>query len=83
MDGDEAKNGGSGRQLLGSLAAAAVIVGLAILAVTAKLGPTSVAEREAAEERAEEAGEAREEAAEEAGEAREQSGRKRRRGGRN
>jgi uncharacterized membrane-anchored protein YhcB (DUF1043 family) len=83
MDGDEAKSGGSGRQLLGSLAAAALIVGLAIWAVTAKLGPTSVAEREAAEERAEEAGEQAEETAEEAEEAGEQSGRKRRRGGRN
>jgi len=75
--------GGTGRQLLGSLAAAALIVVLAIWAVTAKLGPTSIAEREAAEEQAEEAAEAREEATEEAGEAREESGRKRRRGGRN
>ncbi len=83
MDGDEAKRGGSGRQLLGSLAAAALIVGLAIWAVTAKLGPTSLAEREAAEERAEEADEAREETAETAEEAGEPSGRKRRRGGRN
>lgn len=83
MDGDEADKGGTGRQLLGSLAAAALIVALAIWAVTARLGPTSVSEREAAEERAEEAGEAREEAAEKAEEAGEESGRKRRRGGRN
>lgn len=83
MDGDGAKRGGTGRQLLGSLAAAALIVGLAIWAVTAKLGPTGLAEREAAEERPEEADEAREGAEEEGEEAGEQSGRKRRRGGRN
>ena len=84
-----AKGGGTGLQLLGSLAAAAVIVALAIWAVTAKLGPTSIAEREAAEERAEEADDSREEKAEEIEEAGqgaqagEESGRKRRRGGRN
>ncbi|HEY0132289.1 MAG TPA: hypothetical protein VGB57_12895, partial [Allosphingosinicella sp.] len=71
-----AKGGGTGLQLLGSLAAAAVIVALAIWAVTAKLGPTGIAGREAAEERAE----AAEEAGEEAGEARGESGRNRRRG---
>ena len=80
---DGAKRGGSGRQLMGSLAGAALIVALAIWAVTAKLGPTSIAEQEAAEEQAEDAEEAREEAAEEAGGAREESGRNRRRGGRN
>lgn len=83
MEDDKAGKGGTGRQLIGSLAAAALIVALAIWAVTAKLGPTSIAEREAAEEQAEEAEEAREEAAEEAGEVREESGRNRRRGGRN
>lgn len=76
MDGDESDRGGTGPQVLGSLAAAALIVALAIWAVTAKLGPTSVAEREAAEERAEEEAERVEEAGEE-------SGRRRRRGGRN
>ena len=87
MAENESTRGGTGRQLLGSLAAAALIVALAIWAVTAKLGPTSIAEREAAEEQAEEAEEAREEAqeeaAEEAGDARGESGRNRRRGGRN
>lgn len=80
MDEDKATRRGTGGQLLGSLAAAALIVALAIWAVTAKLGPTSIAELEAAAERAEEAEEAKEEEAEEA--ARE-SGRNRRRGGRN
>jgi hypothetical protein len=83
VEEDGAKEGGTGRQLLGSLAAAALIVALAIWSVTAKLGPTSIAEREAAEERAEEAEEVEEEAAEEAEQAREESGRNRRRGGRN
>lgn len=83
MDEDGTKGRGTGRQLLGSLAAAALIVGLAVWAVTAKLGPTGIAEREAAEERAEEAEEAKEEAAEEAEERDGQSGRNRRRGGRN
>jgi hypothetical protein len=55
------------------------IVALAIWAVTARLGPTSIAEREAADERAEEA----EEAAERAGEGAREGGRNRRRGGRN
>jgi uncharacterized protein HemX len=77
---------GTGRQLIGSLLAAALIVALAIWAVTARLGPTSIAEREAAEEQAEEGEEAREEAAEEAaetsGEGADESGRNRRRRGR-
>lgn len=77
MEEDKATRSGTGGQLLGSLAAAALIVALAIWAVTAKLGPTSIAEQEAAEERAEEAGEAKEEAAEEA---REGGGNRRRRG---
>jgi uncharacterized membrane-anchored protein YhcB (DUF1043 family) len=83
VEEDKAKRGGTGGQLLGSLAAAALIVALAIWAVTARLGPTSIAELEAAEERAEEAEEAAEEKAEEAEEAREESGRNRRRGERN
>jgi len=83
VEDDKAERGGTGRQLIGSLAAAALIVALAIWAVTAKLGPTSIAEREGAEERAEEAEEAKEEAREDAEEAREDSGRNRRRGGRN
>lgn len=80
MEEDKATKGGTGGQLLGSLAVAALIVALAIWAVTAKLGPTSIAGREAAEERAEEAEEAKEEEAEEAGEAREGGGNRRRRG---
>ncbi len=73
---------GTGPQLLGSLAAAALIVVLAIWAVTAKLWPTSIAGREAAEERAEAAEEAAEEKADETGESREEGGRNRRRRGR-
>jgi uncharacterized membrane-anchored protein YhcB (DUF1043 family) len=42
------------RQMLGSLLVAAAIVGIAIVAVTARLGPTSVAEEEARNERLEE-----------------------------
>lgn len=80
---EEAERAGNGRQLIGSLAAAALIVALAIWAVTARLGPTSIAEQEAAEERAEEAEEAAEEKAEEAEEAKEgDSGSGRRRRGR-
>lgn len=60
MEEEGTKRGGSGRQLLGSLAAAALIVALAIWAVTARLGPTSIAELQAAEEQAEEAEEAEE-----------------------
>ena len=67
--------GDSRTQLAGSLAVAALIVGAAIWAVTAKLGPTSIAEQEAAEERVEEAEEAAEEAAEEKADG---SGRRRR-----
>jgi hypothetical protein len=37
---------GHGRQMLGSLIVAAIIVALAIIIVTAKFGPTSAAERE-------------------------------------
>ena len=77
---------GTGPQLLGSIAVAALIVALAIWAVTARLGPTSITELEAADERAEEAGEAAEEKAEEAQEAEEEkagdSGGGRRRRGR-
>jgi len=40
-----------GRQLLGSLVAAAVIVALAITVVTLSFGPTSAAELDALEER--------------------------------
>ncbi len=80
MADDPSRKSGTGAQLLGSLAAAALIVALAIWAVTARLGPTSIAEQEAAEEQAEEAEEAKEEEAEEAGEAREGSGNRRRRG---
>jgi hypothetical protein len=53
------------RQLVGSLLVAAAIVALAIVVVTAKLGPTSVAELEAREERLEMRLEQREEAREE------------------
>ncbi len=69
---------GHGAQMLGSLAAAVLIVVLAIWAVTARLGPTSIAEQEAAEERQEEAAEAAEERQEEAADAAEESGRRRR-----
>jgi ribosomal protein L12E/L44/L45/RPP1/RPP2 len=76
---DERPEGGTGRQLIGSLAAAALIVAAAIWAVTARLGPTSIAEREAAEERAEESEEEAEERSEEAAD---ESGGNRRRKGR-
>lgn len=39
------------RQVIGSLLLAAAIVALAVVVVTARLGPTSVAEQEAREER--------------------------------
>lgn len=71
-----------GLQMLGSLLVGLLIVIGVVWAVTAKLGPTSVAELEAKED----AAEAREEREEEAGEAREgaaegeESGRRRRRG---
>jgi hypothetical protein len=50
-----------GRQLLGSLLAAALIVIVAITIVTLKFGPTSAAELEAQEERREQRLEAAEE----------------------
>jgi hypothetical protein len=53
-----------GKQLVGSLLIAAAIVAVVIIAVTAKLGPTSVAEEEAREDVIKEQVEAREEAAE-------------------
>jgi hypothetical protein len=77
---DEPSKSGSGPQLLGSLAVAASIVALAVWAVTAKLGPTSIAEQEAAEERAEEAQEAVEEKAEESEVTGDSGGGRRRRG---
>lgn len=82
MADEPSGKGGTGPQLLGSLAAAALIVAAAIWAVTAKLGPTSLAEQEAAEERAEEAEEEAEERAEEAEEAKagDSGGGRRRRG---
>ncbi len=43
-----------GRQVLASLLVALAIVAVVIVAVTARLGPTSVAERAAVEERQEE-----------------------------
>jgi hypothetical protein len=59
------------RQVIGSLLAAAAIVAIAIVIVTAKLGPTSVAELDAREERLELRIEQQEEAREAAEEARE------------
>jgi len=49
------------RQLLGSLLVAAAIVAIAIVVVTAKLGPTSTAELDAREDRLKERIELREE----------------------
>jgi type II secretory pathway pseudopilin PulG len=49
------------RQLIGSLAVAVLIVVVTVLVVTAKFGSTSVAEREALEERQEERQDALEE----------------------
>lgn len=82
MADEPSRKVGTGPQLLGSLGAAALIVALAIWAVTAKLGPTSIAAQEAAEERAEEAEEAAEEKAGEAEEEKEgdPGGGRRRRG---
>jgi len=56
-------NGGRShtRQLIGSLAVAVLIVVVTVLVVTAKFGSTSVAEREALEERQEERQDALEE----------------------
>lgn len=67
-----------GGQMLGSLAAALLIVVGVIYAVTARLGPTSIAELRAQEELDEE----RQEAAEETREADEESDRSDRRRGR-
>ncbi len=50
-----------GRQVLASLLVAVLIVAVVIVAVTARLGPTSVAEQEALEERFERDEELREE----------------------
>jgi len=67
-----AANGSHRRQMIASLLAALAIAVLVIVAVTIRLGPTSIAEldaredrREAIEERREEAREAREERREE------------------
>lgn len=60
------------RQLIGSLLAAVAIAAVAIVVVTAKLGPTSTAELEAREERIERRIDAREELAKERREAREE-----------
>ena len=43
-----------GRQVLASLLVAVAVVAIVIVVVTARLGPTSVAEREAVEQRQEE-----------------------------
>jgi hypothetical protein len=87
MADEPPRKSGTGPQLLGSIAVAALIVASAIWAVTARLGPTSITELEAAEERAEESEEAAEEKAEEAKEAEQEkagdSGRGRGRRGRN
>lgn len=48
-------------QLIGSILVAALIVVLVVVVVTARLGPTSIAELDAAEERQERVIEAREE----------------------
>jgi uncharacterized membrane-anchored protein YhcB (DUF1043 family) len=48
------------RQVIGSLLVAAAIVAIAIVVVTARLGPTSVAEQEAREERLDQRIDARE-----------------------
>lgn len=49
------------RQMIGSLLVALVIVAVAVIAVTAKLGPTSAAELDAREERLKQRQELREE----------------------
>lgn len=59
-------------QLAGSILVAAVIAVLVVVAVTARLGPTSIAELDAAEERREQVIEAREERREQAIEAQEE-----------
>ena len=63
-------------QMFGSLLVALAIVVATILLVTAKLGPTSVAELEARQERLEERNEAREERREERREGAVPSGRR-------
>ena len=60
------------RQLIGSLLVAAAIVAIAIVVVTAKLGPTSAAELDAREDRLEERIELREERLEQLEERREE-----------
>lgn len=60
------------RQMLGSLLAALAVAATAVAIVTAKFGPTSEAEREAAEERRDQVLEDREEAREAAEERREE-----------
>jgi hypothetical protein len=69
-------NGGRShtRQLIGSLAVAVLIVVVTVLVVTAKLGPTSVAEIEARQERQEERLKVREERREAPEERRENGG---------
>ena len=69
-----------GLQMIGSLIAALLIVIGTIWAVTARLGPTSIAEREAAEDSADEQADRLEETREEAAD--EDRGQKRRRRGR-
>lgn len=60
------------RQLVGSLIVACAIVAIVIVAVTARLGPTSVVELEAREERQDERTDAAEERREERREAAEE-----------
>jgi type II secretory pathway pseudopilin PulG len=62
------------RQMLGSLLVAVAIVAIVILAVTVRLGPTSVAEEEARNERLEERLKAQEERLEQRREALEEAG---------
>jgi hypothetical protein len=68
------------RQMIGSLLVALAIVAVAVIAVTAKLGPTSAAELEAREERLKQRQELREERLEQREELREE--REQRRGDR-
>lgn len=62
------------RQLIGSLLVAAAIVAIAIVVVTAKLGPTSTAELDAQEDRLKQRIELREERLEQLEERREERG---------
>ena len=66
------------RQMIGSLLVAVAIVVVVVVAVTSKLGPTSVAELEAREERLEERQELREERLEQREELREEREKRRR-----